>query len=129
MLRNKYGKVFVIALMNIVAVFFFYINVATQPGKFVLEQNSEVKRNFQYLKDDFKHETDANQSENKSDKHNRTQGPDKQSDSDLMSSKSSNSSNSFSFKSMKNLLSMKIRSKHSNKIRDVTTETIQDEEL
>ena len=47
MIVNIYGKLFIIALLYIVAIFFLRNNMSTDTSKIVLEQGSELDGNVQ----------------------------------------------------------------------------------
>jgi membrane-associated HD superfamily phosphohydrolase len=120
MIGNKYGKVFIIALINIVAIFFVYNNVSTDTSKIVLGQDSELDTNSKDTTNTFKHTTQTKESDKKSDS-DTTIGYIKQ--------EKQETSNHDVVKSMKNLLSIKIKALKVNKSTTLTYQTVQDEEL
>ena len=67
MIGNKCGKLFIIALINIVAIFFVYNNVSTDTSKIVLGQDSELDRKLKDTPNTFKHTTQTEESDKNSD--------------------------------------------------------------
>jgi len=132
MIGNKYGRILIIALINFVAIYLVYNNVATESSKFVHGQGGELDRDVKDTADTFKHEIETKQSDKKSDSETaiRTLDPSdlKQEKQDVSDVNVISSKSPF-VKSMKNLLSIKIKALKVNKSLDVTAQSVQDEEL
>ena len=127
MFGGKYGKVMIIAMINIVAVFFVYNNLATEPGKLEQKHSSENHVNNQDVKIIYKQELQTKQLSTKR-KSSTTIDPSDSKQYDQVVSETVISSNSSLVNSMKNLLSIKIHAEKVNKS-SVDSHTFQDEEL
>ena len=155
MIGNKYGKVIILALINILAVCLVYNNVATDNSNIVLEQVEEgeiVKDTAEVVK----HVDQTNISDRKSDRlaeHRQNSELDNNSEDNRDTFKQSidikhsdtnsesqvsvspvNKDGQDNFKhdavmSMKNLLSIQIHALRVNRTTTVSSEPVQDEEL
>eukprot|EP00092_Neocalanus_flemingeri_P016665 GFUD01018028.1.p1 GENE.GFUD01018028.1~~GFUD01018028.1.p1 ORF type:complete len:470 (+),score=128.33 GFUD01018028.1:311-1720(+) len=132
MIGNKHGKVFIIVLINVVAIYFVYSNVTTESSNYLHEQGDDLNRDVQHPVDAFKHEIKTKDPNKKSDSDTTVKMLDPSSiktEKQAVSKVSVISSESSYVRSMKNVLSIKMKASKVNKTQSVAPQTAQDEEL
>ena len=133
MIGNKYGKVIIIALINIIAVCFVYNNVATDDNN-VVHAHLEDGRQDKETKDTLKHvgKTSMNVNHgqiNQLDKISDTDNSNVQTNDKSIIENSQDISKHDAVMAMKNLLSIQIKAVRVNKTTPVPALPVQDEEL
>ena len=137
MIGNKYGKVIILALINILAVCFVYNNVATDNSNIVhgqVEEGEIVKDTAEVVK--HVDQTNISDSDRTAEHRQSIELDNKQEDTNesQVTPSPEKEDDQYNFKhdavmSMKNLLSIQIHALRVNRTTTVSSEPVQDEEL